>query len=53
VRDYARGAWEALNYVIRRLEKSERETALREFRTLKDELEAGVAVNFEEKLGMI
>jgi len=41
MRDYSLGAWESLNYVIRYLEKNDKETSLREIRGLKEQLEEG------------
>lgn len=51
--DYSRGAWEALNYVIRFLEKVDKETALREFRALKEEIEKGVAIDFQKRVYLL
>lgn len=50
MRDYALGAWESLNYIIRFLEKNSKEEAVKEFRSLKEELEEGVSVDFSRKL---
>ena len=52
MRDYTRGAGETLNYVIRILESSEKDEAVRQITLLKDELENGAAGDFHRKLWM-
>jgi hypothetical protein len=47
------GAWESLNYVIRFLKEHDKEESIVEFRSLKEQLEEGVAVDFQRKLTMI
>ena len=48
--DYALGAWESLNYAIRVLQRHGQERALRELAGIKEQLEAGVAVDFQRKM---
>lgn len=48
--DYALGAWESLNYAIRVLRMHGREEAMRELAGIKEQLEAGVAVDFQMKM---
>jgi len=50
---YARGAWEALNYVIRFLEENEKDASLKNFGNLKEQIEAGVAIDFQLKLRLV
>lgn len=48
--DYALGAWESLNYAIRVLQRHGAERALRDLSGIKEQLEAGVAVDFQRKM---
>lgn len=48
--DYALGAWESLNYAIRVLQRLDKERAMRELADIKEQLEAGVAVDFQMKM---
>lgn len=48
--DYSLGAWECLNYVIRFLQKHEKNLALEEFAAIKNQVEHGVAVDFSRKM---
>jgi len=51
--DYARGAWEALNYVIRFLTENEKEDSLTDFNNLKEKIESGTAIDFQRKLRVL
>lgn len=51
--DYALGAWESLNYAIRVLQRHEKEKAMRELVDIKEQLEAGVAVDFHRKMRIV
>ena len=48
--DYALGAWESLNYSIRILQKLDKEQAIEDLRYVKEQLEHGVAVDFQRKM---
>ena len=48
--DYGLGAWECLNYVIRYLQKVDKEIAIEELKTIKEQLEMGVAIDFQRKM---
>jgi len=53
VREYTRGIWETVNYSIKLLENGDKEDALGDLRSLKNDLENGIALNFENRVNIL
>lgn len=51
--DYGRGAWEAINYVIRFLNKHDKDETIEVLKQYKEEMESGEAVDFHRKIKML
>ncbi len=50
MKDYGLGAWEALIYAIKFLKENDKDSALEEFKSLKEQLEDKVAKDFYNKV---